>query len=43
MTAYIFTINWPDGNSSLDEGRIDVQDNGDRHLPSSYTQLGQLK
>jgi len=43
MNSYIFTINWPDGNSSLDEGCIDVQDNGDRHLPCSYSQLGKLK
>ena len=43
MNAYIFTINWQDGNSSLDEGCIDVQDNGDQNLPCSYSQLGQLK
>jgi len=43
MNAYIFTINWQDGNSSLDEGCIDVQDNGDQNLPCSYSKLGQLK
>ena len=43
VNSYIFTINWPDGNSSLDEGHIDVQDNEDQHLPCSYSQLGQLK
>jgi hypothetical protein len=25
MNAYIFTINWPDGNSSLDESSINVR------------------
>ena len=43
MNTYKFTVNWPDGNSSLDESCINVQYNGDWHFSCSYSHFGQMK